>query len=91
MGLILGMAGMLWLWSQGQVGAGAVAAATAMALRLRGMSHWIMWKPPACCSGARCRTASTPVTPAGVVDAPAASTLAVPQGEVRFENVSFVR
>jgi ATP-binding cassette subfamily B multidrug efflux pump len=48
MGLILGMAGMLWLWSQGQVGAGAVAAATAMALRLRGMSHWIMWKPPAC-------------------------------------------
>ena len=92
MGLILGMAGMsLWLWSQGQVGAGAVAAATAMALRLQGMSHWIMWETTSLFEsvGTVQDGINTLSRPRAIVDAPAASTLAVPQGEVRFENVSF--
>ena len=92
MGLILGMAGMsLWLWSRGQVGVGAVAAATAMALRLQGMSHWIMWETTSLFEsvGTVQDGINTLSRPRAIVDAPAASTLAVPRGEVRFENVRF--
>ena len=92
MGLILGMAGMsLWLWSQGQVGAGAVAAATAMALRLQGMSHWIMWETTSLFEsvGTVQDGINTLSRPRAIVDAPAATTLTVPYGEVRFENVRF--
>jgi len=91
-GLIIGMVGTsLWLWSKGSVGAGAVAAATAMALRLQGMSHWIMWETTSLFESvgtvqdgintlSRART---------IVDAPDASTLEVPRGEIRFEQVDF--
>jgi ATP-binding cassette subfamily B multidrug efflux pump len=92
MGLILGMAGMsLWLWSQGQVGAGAVAAATAMALRLQGMSHWIMWETTSLFEsvGTVQDGINTLSRPRTIVDAPAASTLAVPHGAVQFENITF--
>ena len=92
MGLILGMAGTsLWLWSLGEVGAGAVAAATAMALRLQGMSHWIMWEMTSLFESvgtvqdgintlSRART---------IVDKAGASTLLVPRGEIRFEQIGF--
>jgi ATP-binding cassette subfamily B multidrug efflux pump len=92
MGLTAGMAGMgLWLWSQGTVGVGAVAAATAMALRLQGMSHWIMWEMTSLFENIGTvqdgmKTLSRPRT---VLDAPAAKTLEVPRGEVRFEHASF--
>ena len=92
MGLILGMAGMsLWLWSQGQVGAGAVAAATAMALRLQGMSHWVMWETTSLFEsvGTVQDGINTLSRPRVIVDAPDAATLAVPRGEVRFENATF--
>ena len=92
MGLTAGMAGTgLWLWSQGAVGVGAVAAATAMALRLQGMSHWIMWEMTSLFENIGTvqdgmKTLSRART---VVDAPAAKTLQVPRGEVRFEHASF--
>ncbi|MBI2728307.1 MAG: ABC transporter ATP-binding protein [Polaromonas sp.] len=92
MGLILGMAGTsLWLWDQGQVGAGAVAAATAMALRLQGMSHWIMWETTSLFEsvGTVQDGINTLSRPRAIVDAPNASKLTVPKGEVRFDNVSF--
>ena len=92
MGLILGMAGMsLWLWSRGQVGVGAVAAATAMALRLQGMSHWIMWETTSLFEsvGTVQDGINTLSRPRAIVDAPAASALTVPHGEVRFDNVRF--
>ncbi|MFM9900255.1 MAG: ABC transporter ATP-binding protein, partial [Polaromonas sp.] len=92
MGLILGMAGMsLWLWSQDQVGAGAVAAATAMALRLQGMSHWIMWETTSLFEsvGTVQDGINTLSKPRAIVDAPQATTLTVPRGEVRFESASF--
>ncbi len=92
MGLILGMAGMsLWLWSQGQVGAGAVAAATAMALRLQGMSHWIMWETTSLFEsvGTVRDGINTLSKPRAIVDAPQATTLTVPRGEVRFEGATF--
>ncbi|MES2189896.1 MAG: ABC transporter ATP-binding protein [Pseudomonadota bacterium] len=92
MGLILGMAGTsLWLWNLGQVGAGAVAAATAMALRLQGMSHWIMWETTSLFEsvGTVQDGINTLSRPRAIVDAPGASKLQVPKGEVRFDNVSF--
>ena len=92
MGLILGMAGTsLWLWNLGEVGPGAVAAATAMALRLQGMSHWIMWETTSLFEsvGTVQDGINTLSRPRMIVDVPAASTLAVPRGEVHFDNISF--
>ncbi|SFB95273.1 ATP-binding cassette, subfamily B, multidrug efflux pump [Polaromonas sp. OV174] len=92
MGLILGMAGTsLWLWQLGQVGLGAVAAATAMALRLQGMSHWIMWEMTSLFEsvGTVQDGINTLSRPRVIEDKPQASTLKVPHGEVRFEDVSF--
>ena len=92
MGLILGMAGTsLWLWDLGQVGPGAVAAATAMALRLQGMSHWIMWETTSLFEsvGTVQDGINTLSRPRVIVDAPAASTLVVPRGEVHFDAISF--
>ena len=92
MGLILGMAGAsLWLWNMGQVGAGGVAAATAMALRLQGMSHWIMWETTSLFEsvGTVQDGINTLSRPHAIVDASEATALAVPQGAVHFDNVSF--
>ena len=92
MGLILAMAGTsLWLWNLGEVGPGAVAAATAMALRLQGMSHWIMWETTSLFEsvGTVQDGINTLSRPRAIVDAPAASALAVPRGEVHFDNISF--
>ena len=92
MGLVGGMAGVgLWMWSQGQVGVGAVAAATAMALRLQGMSHWIMWETTSLFEsvGTVQDGINTLSRPRTVLDAPGATALQVPRGEVRFDDVSF--
>ncbi len=92
MGLAAGVAGTaLWLWSHGQIGVGAVAAATAMALRLLGMSHWIMWEMTSLFENIGTvqdgmKTLSRPRT---VLDAPDATALSVPRGEVIFEHSSF--
>ncbi|SMC29298.1 ATP-binding cassette, subfamily B, multidrug efflux pump [Andreprevotia lacus DSM 23236] len=81
----------LWLWSQGKVGVGAVAAATAMALRLNGISHWIMWEMASLFEqiGTVQDGMNTLSRPIAITDAADAQPLQVPQGEVRFENVSF--
>jgi len=92
MGLVAGMAGAaLWMWDHGAVGVGAVAAATAMALRLQGMSHWIMWETTSLFEsvGTVQDGINTLSRPRAVVDAPDAKPLAVTQGEVRFEDVTF--
>jgi ATP-binding cassette subfamily B multidrug efflux pump len=92
MGLIVSTTGVtLWLWTQGRVGAGAVAAATAMALRLNGISHWIMWELASLFENIGTVTdgMNTLSRPHAIVDAPGAPELAVPHGEVRFEDVGF--
>jgi ATP-binding cassette subfamily B multidrug efflux pump len=90
--LIIGTVGVsLWLWTKGQVGAGAVAASTALALRLNGISHWIMWEMATLFEniGTVQDGMNTLSRPQSIVDRPDASVLAVPRGEVVFENVSF--
>ncbi len=90
--LIMSTAGVaLWLWMQGLVGIGAVAAATAMALRLNGISHWMMWEMAGLFEniGTVQDGINTLSRPHSVVDAPGATTLRVPHGDIRFENVDF--
>jgi ATP-binding cassette subfamily B multidrug efflux pump len=90
--LVLSVTGTaLWLWSLGQIGVGAVAAVTAMALRISGMSHWVMWEMTSLFEniGTVQDGINTLSRPRMVVDAPGATELRVPRGEVRFEQVSF--
>jgi len=92
MGLIMSTAGVtLWLWTQGKVGVGAVAASTALALRLNGISHWIMWELASLFENIGTVTdgMNTLSRPHTIVDAPDATELVVPRGEVRFEDVGF--
>ncbi|WCM90424.1 ABC transporter ATP-binding protein [Acidovorax sp. NCPPB 3576] len=91
-GMMVGACGTaLWLWSLGQVGAGAVAAVTAMALRVSGHAHWVMWEMTTLFEsvGTIQDGINTLTRPRTVVDAPDARPLAVPRGEVRFDNVTF--
>ena len=92
MGLIMSTAGVtLWLWTQGRVGVGAVAASTALALRLNGISHWIMWELASLFENIGTVTdgMNTLSRPHAIVDAPGAPELAVPRGEVTFDDVGF--
>jgi ATP-binding cassette, subfamily B, multidrug efflux pump len=90
--LILSTSGVcFWLWIKGDVGAGAVAAATAMALRLNGMAHWIMWEMASLFEhiGTVQDGMGTLAKAHTVLDKPGAPALAVPRGEVHFDNVTF--
>ena len=90
--LLLGSAGTaLYLWMQGQASAGVVAAVIAMALRLMGYSHWVMWQMTGLFEnvGTIQDGINTLTKPRTIVDAPDARPLAVPQGEITFDNVSF--
>jgi ATP-binding cassette, subfamily B, multidrug efflux pump len=92
MGLIVSTAGVaLWLWMRGEVGVGALAASTAMALRLNGMSHWVMWEMTSLFEhiGTVQDGIGTLSRPRAVLDRPDAPPLAVPRGEVVFDNVTF--
>ncbi|HEV6966807.1 MULTISPECIES: ABC transporter ATP-binding protein [Roseateles] len=81
----------LWLWGVSAIGVGAVAAATAMAMRLNGISHWVMWEMASLFEhiGTVQDGLATLSKPQTVVDAAGAKALAVPRGEVRFENLRF--
>jgi ATP-binding cassette subfamily B multidrug efflux pump len=81
----------LVLWTQAAVGVGAVAAATAMAFRLNGISHWVMWEMASLFEhiGTVQDGMGTLSRARSVVDRPDAKALAVPRGEVVFDNVGF--
>ncbi len=81
----------LMLWADAAVGVGAVAAATAMAFRLNGISHWVMWEMASLFEhiGTVQDGIATLSRTRSVVDRPDAQALAVPRGEVRFDNVVF--
>jgi len=90
--LVMSTAGVtLWLWMHGKVGIGAVAASTALALRLNGISHWIMWEMASLFENIGTVTdgMNTLSRPHAIVDAPGATVLAVPRGEVVFDDVGF--
>ncbi len=81
----------LLLWVDAAVGVGAVAAATAMAFRLNGISHWVMWEMASLFEhiGTVQDGIATLSRARSIVDRPDARPLAVPRGEVCFEQVVF--
>ena len=81
----------LWLWTQGAIGVGAIAVAVALALRVNGMSQWIMWETSSLFEniGTAYDAMKMTAQPRALEDVPGAATLAVTDGEVAFDDVTF--
>ncbi|MEO6698696.1 MAG: ABC transporter ATP-binding protein, partial [Paraperlucidibaca sp.] len=81
----------IWLWLGTEISVGAVALALGLVLRLSGMSQWIMWEIGALFENIGTvkdgiGSISVPQVVEDRVDAPE---LAVPHGEIVFDNMSF--
>ncbi len=90
--LLFAMSAMsIWLWSVGAVTPGDIAIAIALVQRLQGMSQWILWEAAAFFEniGTVQDGVKTLSRPLNVTDAPAAGTLAVTKGEIRYDDVTF--
>ena len=90
--LMVGTGGLgLWLWSKGFVSIGAIALSTGLVIRIVNMSGWIMWVMTGIFEniGQVQEGMETISREHDVVDTPAARSLAVKRGEIRFENVTF--
>ncbi|MFC3570607.1 ABC transporter ATP-binding protein [Paracoccus sp. TOH] len=81
----------LWLWVGGKIEVGAVAVAIPLALRLGNMSHWIMWEFAGLFEniGTVRDGIGSLSLPRMVTDARGARPLAVPEGRVQFDHVTF--
>ena len=81
----------LWLWVGGKIEVGAVAVAIPLALRLGNMSHWIMWEFAGLFEniGTVRDGIGSLSLPRMVTDARGARPLAVPEGRVTFDHVTF--
>ena len=81
----------IWLWSRGLVTIGATALVTGLIIRLMNMSGWFMFTLAGIFDniGVVQESMMAISRPLDVVDLPDASTILVPKGEIRFENVSF--
>ncbi|WP_346891395.1 ABC transporter ATP-binding protein [uncultured Roseibium sp.] len=79
------------LWQSGTVSTGDIAIAVALVLRLQGMSHWILWELAGLFEnvGTVQDGISTISRERDVRDAPDATDLEVPRGEIRFETIRF--
>lgn len=79
------------LWLNDAITIGAIAIAISLALRLNGMSHWIMWEMSALFEhiGTTIDGINTLSKPLTVKDHPAAKSLTVDRGEIRFQSVDF--
>ena len=90
--MVLGVGGLgIYLWTTGSITPGAIAAAIALCLRLYGTSEWIMWEVSDLFEniGTVKDGTSAISQDISVSDHPHAGTLAIPHGEIRFENISF--
>ncbi len=81
----------IWLWMHGEVSVGAIAIAVALTLRINGMSQWIMWEVSALFEniGAVADGITTLSKPREVLDKKDAQPLAVTEGGISFEEVTF--
>jgi ATP-binding cassette subfamily B multidrug efflux pump len=81
----------IWLWSRGLVTIGAIAVVTGLVMRIVGMSGWILWVVAGIFEniGVVQEGMETISRPNQVLDRADSPSLAVPKGEIRFEDVSF--
>jgi ATP-binding cassette subfamily B multidrug efflux pump len=79
------------LWTRGLMTSGEAATGLALVMRILAMSGWVMQTVRGVFEniGVVQESMDTIARPHGILDAPAAPVLKVPQGEVRFEAVSF--
>ncbi|MFM9975989.1 MAG: ABC transporter ATP-binding protein [Beijerinckiaceae bacterium] len=79
------------LWSQGAISIGVVATAIPFALQLAGMAGWLGWELMEIFEqiGVTEESMGVIAQPIAITDRPDAGELAVPMGEIRFENASF--
>ena len=90
--LLLAVGGLgIRLWLSSIISVGAIAVGVGLVLRLNGMSQWIMWEVSTLFEniGTIRDGMATFSLPVALTDAPGATALAVANGEVRFEAVSF--
>ncbi len=79
------------LWASGAIGAGAVATALPLTWQVANVSGWVSWEVTGIFEniGVVQEGMQSIAVPHSHVDRPAARPLAVPRGEVRFEDVTF--
>lgn len=81
----------IFAWSNDMVTTGAIAVGIALVLRLRSTSQWIIWEVSQLFEQLGVvqdgiNTLSQPLT---VTDKPGAAALAVPKGEITFDDIGF--
>ena len=81
----------VWLWAQGAVTVGAIALVGALTQRILNMSGWVMFQMTGLFEniGSVQNGIETIARPHAVTDVAGAPKLAVPRGEIRFEDVTF--
>jgi ATP-binding cassette subfamily B multidrug efflux pump len=79
------------LWTNGRMSVGEIATGLALVMRMNDMSRWVMQVVRSIFEnlGTVQESMETISKPHGLVDAPGARPLAVPRGEIRFEDVTF--
>jgi len=90
--LLFSIAGLsIYLWSQDAVSTGSIAVAIGLALRLNGMSQWIMWEVSSLFEniGSVQDGMNTLAQTNAIQDTPNAQALAISQGQIDFNNISF--
>lgn len=90
--LLVGTAALgLWLWAHGSIGPAVVATALPLVWQIANMAGWVSWEVSGIFEnvGVVQEGIESIAVPHSLVDAPEARTLAVPHGDIRFENVRF--
>jgi ATP-binding cassette subfamily B multidrug efflux pump len=90
--LVTGTTGLaIFLWTRGRVEVGTVAMALPLAWQIVSMAGWVGMQVTSIFEniGVVQEGMMTIARPIGLTDAPAATSLAVPRGEISFQNVRF--
>jgi ATP-binding cassette, subfamily B, multidrug efflux pump len=81
----------IWLWADGTVSAGVVATALPLAWQIANVAGWVSWEVTGIFEniGVVQEGMQTIAVPHSGTDRPGARELAVPRGEIRFDDVTF--
>ncbi len=90
--LLIGTAGTsLWLWQAGLISPAVVATCLPLVWQIANMAGWVSWEVSGIFEnvGVVQEGIQTIAVPHTLLDAPTATELKVPHGDIRFENVHF--